>query len=754
MRSAGLLWVVLCLLGLLPLFGGLRYEAALLAGLLGPSFAAVAATAAARRRLNDAPESPELGLVAARSGVWHGAALLAAALLHGALFGFCEPLQGLWLFLLGPVSGTLLGAAFGVTVAVAAWLLRPELLRGRASPLLGLLGPLVTAAYAGAEFYFGPSIYAFDPFAGYFAGPLYDSIPFELERLALFRLGSLFTLLGFACLVQGLACERAAARTRLRLVSTKWALGGALCLGVSATHAGLQTRLGLETTTGSLAAALDRTIARGPCQVSYSKWVPERDAARLAWECRGHVRQLRAHFGLAGEGPRLQVWLFSNAEEKGRLIGARTTNIAKPWRREVYVVSDAFPHPVLGHELAHAVSAEFGRGPFRIAGTLGGLWPDPGRIEGFAVAASPAEQGEATEAEWARAMLDLGVLPPARSLFSLGFLGSAAVVSYTAAGSFVAHLHARYGPSVMQRWYRGEDLEALTESSWAALDAAYRKELTSIPLSARLRGLAAEIFRRPSVFGRRCPHEADRALEEAQALCPLNAPAAERALARTLWLDGTKQDARGLLPGCWLAAGDLRQAEVARQTVLEAPGVTEREKTRARVLGADLAWRAGRSDVARRGYEEALSGPLALAEWRAVRLEMWALDQPPHVQVAVQELLGPRVALGGDAARQVFLLDAWRAQGPAPGLAAYLLGLRLLEVAPSEGRALLEGALGSGDLEPEFAAEAARRLLLGACLGEDRELVARRSKDLVSRTDSRLALLLAQRLTARCLEAR
>src|SRR5690606_32256655 len=246
----------------------------------------------------------------------------------------------------------------------------------------------------------------------------------------------------------------------------------------------------------SLQRELGGVARSGMCVVRASRWVSPKVAQRTAWECEGHVRALRQHFELPGSGPTITVYLFASAEEKGRLMGARTTYLAKPWRREVFVQSEAFPHPVLGHELAHAVTADFGAGPFRVAGPLGGLIPDPGRIEGFAVAAAPTEEGDATEAQWARALLELGQLPPSRSLFSLGFLGSAAVKSYTSAGAFVAFLHRKLGASLMKRWYRGDDLEALSGRSWAELDREYRAALADEALSERVRALAEELFSR------------------------------------------------------------------------------------------------------------------------------------------------------------------------------------------------------------------------------------------------------------------
>ena len=38
-----------------------------------------------------------------------------------------------------------------------------------------------------------------------------------------------------------------------------------------------------------------------------------------------------------------------------RLVGAAHTQFAKPWRREIHVNGLSFPHPVIKHELVHAM---------------------------------------------------------------------------------------------------------------------------------------------------------------------------------------------------------------------------------------------------------------------------------------------------------------------------------------------------------------------------------------------------------------
>lgn len=752
-KSAALLCAALVLLGFLPLLGGFRYEAALAAGLLAPSWAACAAFLEARRRsasVVSAPTVVDWAGWALPLGVWHAAAIVTAATLHDLVRGTCEFLPGLALVLLGPAVGACLGAAFGAAMGTLVHAFLPmRARRRRLWVLLGPLGPLATATFALGEFYFGPGIYAYDPFAGYFGGPLYDTIPFDLDRLSIFRLGSALSLLAFT--FAGRALVRKDDRHKGLALRAGGALWAALAFaGLSLAHSLLAPTLGLATTTASLAEALPGAFRSGVCIVRASPWVSPRVARRVAWECEGHVRALRQHFDLPGPGAPITVYLFATAEEKGRLMGARTTYLAKPWRREVYVQVDAFPHPVLGHELAHAVTADFGSGPFRVAGPWGGLIPDPGRIEGFAVAASPTEEGDATEAEWAKALLDLGQLPPSRSLFSLGFLGSVAVKSYTSAGAFVAHLHRTLGPSLMKRWYRGEDLEALSGRSWAELDREYRQALQGEVVSTRVRALAEEMFSRPSLFGRSCPHAADRALGEALAFCPVNADAAERAVARALALDPTRRDAEGLLPGCYLGAGDTKTAARLAHALMGSSAVSGREKVRALVISADLAWASGHLAEARAGYDEALEGALTGSEVRSVSLKRWALDRPEPTSSAVRVWLAAGTPASHDLPMRLTALSEWYAQGTDRGISSYLLGLQLIDADPARGGLLLEAALESGALAPAFVVEADRRLLIAACLEGDRALQASVSARLSSQTVAPVQARRAARLRARC----
>src|SRR5207244_4084807 len=84
-------------------------------------------------------------------------------------------------------------------------------------------------------------------------------------------------------------------------------------------------------------------------------------------------------------GAKITCYLFADAAEKRRFTGAAQTQIAKPWRREIYLQHQPWPHGAIKHELAHALAARFGDPLFGVA--RHGVSFDVGLIEGVAVAA-------------------------------------------------------------------------------------------------------------------------------------------------------------------------------------------------------------------------------------------------------------------------------------------------------------------------------------------------------------------------------
>src|SRR5262249_11952994 len=151
----------------------------------------------------------------------------------------------------------------------------------------------------------------------------------------------------------------------------------------------------------------------------------EKDIALVAADHEFRYAQVVAQLGAAPPG-KLHSFLFSDAQQKARLIGAKNVEMAKPWRREIYLEHRPFPHSSLRHEIAHAVASAFGDPIFgvasqRVAGVP--LLASPGLIEGLAVAAQgPSDFERLTPHEQVRAMQVMKLKPPLRELLSLQFL--------------------------------------------------------------------------------------------------------------------------------------------------------------------------------------------------------------------------------------------------------------------------------------------------------------------------------------------
>jgi hypothetical protein len=502
--------------GFLPLFGGPGYEHALASGILLPSAAAIATTFDLTRAAAPSPLScVRRGLA---SGLLLAGVAWLTACLHGIRVGFCDLWGGMTLFVLTAGFGACLGGLWG---AVAAEIVRSiaapsrasargggALLRAVGCVLLAISAPVGGVVVSVARFYGSPMIFAYDPFFGYFSGTLYDTVVDARPELWTYRAGSAATILG-----AGLVSAALMRGERGRAVLAPWRgsprTGVCLRLGLGAWLVSLEvtargSALGHFQSAATIASALGGHVSGPHCDVIYPDSVLGRDAQTMLLDCEQELAAVERKLATRLPG-RVTVFEFADSEQKRRLMGAADTSIAKPWRHEAYVQLAAYPHPVLGHEIAHVVASSFARGPFKVGG---GLWPNPGIIEGVAVAASP-DDDELTSAQWARAMLEVGLLPPTQEIFSLGFLGQSAERSYTVAGAFVAWVMERWGLAVVQAWYRGEALEGLTHEGWDALDGEFRVWLMTMPLPPAGMEYARARFGRSSVWRRKCPHVVD-----------------------------------------------------------------------------------------------------------------------------------------------------------------------------------------------------------------------------------------------------
>lgn len=665
--------------GFIPLFGGPGYEAALALGLILPLPVACHSALRAHAELRaGSADSTLLGTLARACGfgLWVSAAQLAVLLLHGARVGFCDPGQGLLLFALGPVAGALMAAAWGTFAGIASAGLASR--RGRALAFaLGVAGPLGSVLVSVWRFWSSPMVFAFDPFVGFFAGTLYDTVIDAVPRLVTYRAGSAASLL-FAVSVCAALGPRAAGGID---ASRLWTRPGRLALAAlfaaaSALITGFGPELGHYQTASTIRRALGHSLASARCEVVYASGILPERAVLLGRECDAHVAEHEAYFETTLDA-RVTVFAFLSARQKGELMGASNTYIAKPWRHEVYIQNDNYPHPVLSHELAHVVAGTFGRGPLSVAGPLGGWIPDPGRIEGFAVAAAPPEDSDYTLLEWTKALKELRLLPPLGSLFKLSFLGQNSSTGYTVAGAVVNWLRTRHGPSALRAWYSGASIEsAFAGETLDGLEAAFEADLDRLTVPDRIRELARARFDRPAIFGRRCPHVVDELLEEAAfAYDSFDFDAAVSAYESGLQLDPSNFNARMGIAACAERRGDA-DGRPRYEAMARDPGLTRVQRASVLERLGDLELLAGDDRAAAQHYVAAENDAFDEHRARTIAVKRYALGDARGRAAIVALLIGdPR--LGSDLAQAAAELGEWSATAPDNGLADYLIGKNL-----------------------------------------------------------------------------
>jgi hypothetical protein len=497
-----------------------------------------------------------------------------------------------------PLCAALFGALTGV---VTGLLLRHHRRLAAAAPILVIALSLGLGVW---RFYAAPPIFGYDPYAGYFPGTIYDE---EVGFSAAFAWARLYHLAGFGFAVgAAMLVEARRGGTRRPTLSLAVPTVGAFALALGLLlNSGA---LGFAVSAADMAEALGGVRETEHFVIHYPKDHPE-IAPLIDVLTEEHELRLAQVSARLGAAPRRKIhsYYFATAEDKARWMGAKNTYIAKPWRAEIYIQHEGFPHPTLRHEIAHVVAGEFGDSIFRVSVGYWG-WPpfrfNVGLIEGIAVAADwPGGSGRLTPHQAVRAMKELGLLPPLRRLLRPGFFDFSPAQSYTTAGSFVYFLLERYGPTPLRALYRSGgdegDFARVYGKPLGTLEAEWHEEVAKAPISDEDLAVARERFRRRAIFSRPCPHAVAERLARARAqLGRGDATAAVATLTRVCKDDPGEPGHVLALAAAHEAANQLDAAVRAYQGLADDDGTRYAPPLRARALlrWADLE--ARRQDLA------------------------------------------------------------------------------------------------------------------------------------------------------------
>ncbi len=594
----------------------------------------------------------------------------------------CAPGEGLAFVVLGPGVGCALAASVGVWVGGASNRKRAALFVAGAIPV----GAALLGLWA---FYATPTVHVFGAFAGYFPGAIYDDLVRLPTRYLTYRATTAVAVVGLAVLFDALWAPDAAAldlrgRARDHAGAIVVATGLLAIAGASYWNG---DHLGHWVSKEHLVERLGKTESGRHCIVHMPRETRPEDAERLLSDCDFHVERTRRLTGVRGGGP-ITAYFFRSQSEKKKLIGIGRTLIAKPWRREIYLQSAPWPDPVLAHEVVHAVLGEVAQGPFAVPGRWGGLIPNPGLVEGAAVALAWDLRDDLDADQWSRIMLDQDELPGASDLMSVRFSGLPQRRAYMAAGSLVRFLVGARGMSSLLDAYATGKIDHLAE-----LEAEWHAYLQTIVVTPRERGVAEVALAQPSIFSAVCPH----ALAELRA--DLRGDSAAQDDARMLKtcraileIDESEMHARAILAGALARSGD-REAALAELDALRESATAPKPLVAAGIEAyADASWTLGRYDEAAALYDELLALPRTDDTQRQSEVKRLALGADAVERALIQRMLidRPSSVVAMHVAHE---LSRLREDGLGPYLEArqlvgqseFALALPLLEEAQRRG---------------------------------------------------------------------
>jgi hypothetical protein len=676
----------------------LGYASALVVGLFG-SFAAAVVGAAVADAIRQQERSVTAGQLlvgpALFALVWVGSLAVVTAVI-AAFRAPCAPAKGAlwWLLvgLMGPLLGGVWGALSGALVTRVRW----------ASRMAAVTVPLF-ALWSLLRFYRSPGVFIFDPFFGFWPGVLYDESIRLDDAILTYRVGTIGWLIALSSLV--VAFWSSADKRLTRAVQSKPALlsaAGGAALGLAVYFAG--PALGHRLDAHDIARELGGRIDGRRCSLVYARSIGAHEARLHFEDCELRVAQVERYFGVQMDAV-ITAYMFESSAQKQRMMGAADTYIAKPWRAEVYLQHDEFPHPVLKHELAHVIARRFASWPFFVTSSYG--LPVPGLVEGAAVAAAWEGESDATPHEWTRAMLDARLLPPLEDMMGSGFYGQSSSTAYTAAGSFSRWLIEREGVAKFRDVYRDADFQRVYGVSLGVLDGRWRAFLQGVSIPERIRARAQTRFRRAAIFSRACPHETADALNQSELwLSAGDVPRARDALIGAVRDDPTSTYARAMLGEAWVRLGDVGRATALAEESARSLGPAA--AARVWVRTAEVVWRWRGAAEARPLYARAEQDLFDDDEARNIEVRKWAVgllaSRPTDAaSEATRDLLAGRQSLHADTtvgvARLSAVLDDPQSDPSTRAMAGYLV-LRQLWRLRRETAALARGATVDPSLLP------------------------------------------------------
>ena len=346
-----------------------------------------------------------------------------------------------------------------------------------------------------------PQVFAFNPVMGFFPGFTYDETLQVTQRLLTYRLA---TLAAAGCFMTGSVWLWQMRQNKKGTVHSNGQALPLLELIILAVLAPvvvivftLSDRLGFSSSEDYIRQKLAGHYTTTHFEIIYSAGSIKHERVEQIGRLHEFYFDKLSHEMNLHSQERIVSFLYASPEQKGRLIGAVHTDLTKPWLRQLHI-NLADVESVLKHEMVHALAAEFGWSPLKIA-------PNSGLIEGTAMAMERTSMIDEPLDRAAAMVFAAGVHPNIESIFTwTGFIQSNPSVSYTLAGSFCRFLIDKFGIDQFKRLYAGGGFKIVYQKDLRSLLFEWQTSIQNIHLDHADSAKSVYFFRRPSIFGKEC----------------------------------------------------------------------------------------------------------------------------------------------------------------------------------------------------------------------------------------------------------
>lgn len=391
----------------------------------------------------------------------------------------------------------------------------------------------------------------------------------------------------------------------------------------------------------------------------------EREIEWIAQDHEFRYAQLIRYFQMLPT-KKVRSYIYTTSEQKKRLVGAGETSIEDPLGHGFHINYEDFPHSILKHELAHALTSDWH--PILKVSLKIGLH------EGIAVAAD-WDEGRLTAHQWSQAMRQLRIAPTMQQIMGLGFWAQSSSRSYTLAGSFVRFLVDTYGIDKFKGVFPTGNFSKVYNKPLKALVQEWEAFLETVPLTVADLAVAEQRFKRPSIFQKPCAHEiADLSAKAWGAYRRSNFSTAIRLFEQVYRFDrDNPSPLRGLMYAHY-QMDDYSSTLALGAGIITHPKVSMGQIAEAKEMEGDVYWQQGQRDQARSRYQEVFELHPSDASDREAQAKLATLGlDSAEVQDKLKQVFISQVS----PQLKITLLHEVIKEMPAWGLPYYLIGRQL-----------------------------------------------------------------------------